>query len=787
MLKVKPFLFILFLTLFATLLVTGCSESDSSSSTGGGNSDIDDSNVSSSITPIDLEGDPFSLLGVYNVKLYGINSNPEKTPSSKSELRVGLNLITSEGGMEAPEVLMSLEFEGKKIIFDKYIIDLSKLADYGGDLNAFISATFQNLGAELIDGSQYGLYFTLDPQANSHYTPIIDNDIIKEGEYLKILLEKTADIDMDNGLEPSKPSDTDIPEDETGVKVESVEINNKPERVIHGDFFQLTAEVMPNTVENKKVTWSSSHPNYVTVDNQGSVNVKEYTTDLITITATSQQDKTQKGTYSFTMEKATITGLEVSPSTLTLVLSRDGSTVTGTLTSVIAPSIATDYADLSYTSSNTSIATVDNKGTVTALKAGSTTITVRTGSISKTVNVTVENAPTTEVAVTGISISNGSKVYKKGDTIKVTFTLTPNNTTDRQVTYSTPSGQTGTITAVSGTGEITLANVQTSELLTVKTVKNQTATYNLQVVDEIKSVSFTNTDTLVVDQNGKITNKINDSAFSSSYSSITYESLNSDIATVDNNGIVTGNKNGLATIKATVQPEYDSEPLTATYNVDVLGFIDYTDENSLQGTYNITFFGTNVNNNPKTVISSDCSLYPDFNWNNTYSCGGGTGGYAIPNGDFAGRAIIKLENGNFVVHTKVAFVGSTTIQSMSKNDQYQYTVYDSRTLNGMLDTNATGNMDGRTLTAKSTISNAKYYFEKDASFTGKTNLDIVLFSHFDGKKAVIYTLNPDTRLVLRKVSSQVIPMDPNSLTEEPFASTINGRLSLTSAGNITVD
>ncbi len=36
MLKVKPFLFILFLTLFATFLVTGCSESDSSSGIGGG-------------------------------------------------------------------------------------------------------------------------------------------------------------------------------------------------------------------------------------------------------------------------------------------------------------------------------------------------------------------------------------------------------------------------------------------------------------------------------------------------------------------------------------------------------------------------------------------------------------------------------------------------------------------------------------------------------------------------------------------------------------------------------
>ncbi len=622
---------------------------------------------------------------------------------------------------------------------------------------------------------KYTLEFTL---AGSSYKELVEAGIMQDGETLILNLDKIKDLEAGAGLEPSKPSGTDSPEDETGVKVESVSINNKPDKVIHGDFFQLTAEVLPNNVENKKVTWSSSHPNYVTVDNQGSVNVKGYTTDTITITATSQQDKTQKGTYSFTMEKATITGLEVSPSTLTLVLSKSGS-VTGTLTSVITPSIATEYADLSYTSSNTSIATVDNKGTVTALKAGSTTITVRTGNISKTVTVTVENAPTTEVAVTGISISNGSKVYKKGDTIKVTFTLTPNNTTDRQVTYSTPSGQTGTITATNGTGEITLANVQTSEVLTVKTVKNQTATYNLQVVDVIpqiltfikpeNEVLFNNIPTL---EQGKTTTYIvDDTNFSSSYSSITYTSLNIDIATVDNNGIVTGNKNGLATIKATVQPKYDSEPLTATYNVDVLGFIDYTDENSLQGTYDIVFFGMNTNDTSmlglaKGVISSNCDMYPSFSWKTNTTCGSGTAGYKIPDGDFAGKAVIRVVNSSRVlVHTKVGFVGGGMVATASPDDQYQYTVYDEKTFSDWLNTGNTGNMNGRVLTKQSdTQPNVTHYFERDQNYSGKTNFDVVVYNNFQAKKSG-FKVDPQTRLILRKVSSQVKPMDPNTLDD----------------------
>ena len=45
------------------------------------------------------------------------------------------------------------------------------------------------------------------------------------------------------------------------------------------------------------------------------------------------------------------------------------------------------------------------------------------------------------------------------------------------------------------------------------------------------------------------------------------------------------------------------------------------------------------------------------------------------------------------------------------------------------------------------------------------------------------TVYPDTRLVLRKVSSQVIPMDPNTLTEAPFNG-LQSQLTLESGANI---
>lgn len=818
MLKVKPFLFILFLTVFVALFTTACSDTsssavggglyDNSTNTGGGTENPGGGDTENpgggdtenpgggdtenpgggeedkpGVTAIDLAGDPFTLLGVYDVTLYGIDEEPVTTPAAKSELRVGLNLSTAEGGMTAPEVIMYLDFEGKKITFDKYIINLADLANYDNDLNKFIADTFANLGAELIENSKYGLYFTLDPNKNPNYSPVIDNLIIKNGQYLKLKLDKTKDLVQDGGLgldgeTPTDPEEPEVPEEPVVVPVDSVTIKGQPATVVHGGAsFQLTAEVLPNDATNKIVTWSSSHPDYIAVDNQGNVTIKGYTEETITITATSTADKTKTASWPFNIKKATVTAISVNPNPLVLALRNDGSTITGTLTTSITPFIAAEYNTVSYTSNDTDIATVDNKGVVTAVTAGTTTITVTVGSITETVDVTVEAAPIITVPVTGIEVTSVSKVYKKGSDIQVSFKLLPTNTTDKSVNYSTPSGISGTVTAVDGIGTITLAGVQTSETLTITTVLNHTAAYELQVVDEILgNISFENKN-LTKEQDTIFTNNIvNKSSIENSIASWTYSSDDANIASVDPvTGQVTAKKNGVTMIRVTAQPKYDAEPLQAEFKIDVLGHIDYTDETSLQGTYDIVFFGTNSNGSglKAAVIRTNCDIYKNL-WNVNSCPGQGAinGNYEIPNNDFAGRAIIKVSNGALKVHTKVAMLFtnmSSTPANAAKDDRYQYTVYEDASLNTWLDTNHIGYMPGRNLSATTNPKNPKYYFEQDKkSYTGYTNLDIVLFSHFEDKSTLIGSVNPDTRLILRKISSQVITMDPNSLTEEPF-------------------
>ena len=700
---------------------------------------------------------------------------------------------------------MYLDFEGKKITFDKYIINLADLANYDNDLNKFIAATFSNLGAELIENSKYGLYFTLDPAKNPHYSPILDNFIIQNSQYLKLKLDKTKDLAQDGGLgldeeTPTDPEEPTEPEEPVTVPVESVAIKGQQTVVHGGASFQLTAEVLPNDATNKAVIWESNHPDYISVDNQGNVTIKGWTEETITITAISTADNTKTASWQFNIKKATVTDIIVTPAEMTLTLKNDGSPVSANIVAAVEPAIAAEYTTVNYyVTSGSNYVAVDENGLVMAIAEGNAVVTVSVGDISKEVNVTVEPAPVEEILVTDITVTTDkSKVYKKDTNVTIDFELTPYNTTDTIVTYKKLVNgevvETNTISTNNGKGSLMLSNVK-EDVTIVFSISNSNGTatyldsYPVIVVDGVDSISFENIK-VTKEQNTVFTNNIVDyDTLSNSIASWTYSSDDESIASVDPvTGQVTAKKNGVTTIRVTAQPKYDAEPLPAEFQIDVLGHIDWTDENSIQGTYDIVFFGTNTNNSglAKAVISNDCSLYNNFKWNNDFACPSGTGGYEIPDGDFVGRALVRVEKGIVTINTKVGFIGNKTIQSMSPADQYQYTNYPSDSLSSYINTGNVGTLTGRHLTEKTTSNDATYYLERDVNYTGMTKKDIVLFTKISKEVDAIFTtitVYPDTRLVLRKISSQIIPMSPNTLSESPF-DVLQSKLTLESGANI---
>lgn len=145
-----------------------------------------------------------------------------------------------------------------------------------------------------------------------------------------------------------------------------------------------------------------------------------------------------------------VTGVSLNKQTLSLV---EGDSET--LTATVAPSNATNKA-VSWKSSDASTASVDNSGKVTAVKAGSATITVTTTEGSKTascsVTVKAKDVPPTEVS--GVSIDPATLEIKEGETYQLKAKVTPADA-NQEVDWASPSphiatiDQNGLLTAVS--------------------------------------------------------------------------------------------------------------------------------------------------------------------------------------------------------------------------------------------------------------------------------------------------------------------------------------------------
>ncbi len=103
------------------------------------------------------------------------------------------------------------------------------------------------------------------------------------------------------------------------------------------------------------------------------------------------------------------------------------------IVAIVRPSTCT--ADISFKSSNASVATVDSKGRVEGISPGVCNVTCKVGSLSRTIKVTVTKA----VPASGISIAKKSKPSKNemavGQFAVVDADIIPSNATNKEIYY----------------------------------------------------------------------------------------------------------------------------------------------------------------------------------------------------------------------------------------------------------------------------------------------------------------------------------------------------------------
>lgn len=163
-----------------------------------------------------------------------------------------------------------------------------------------------------------------------------------------------------------------------------VVISNIPSKVYTGDIFELKASVMPESVENQTVVWNTNTSNIECLNaDTGLFKAVKAATRATTVSAASKFTANRVGYQGKTGQSANIkiydpevpvTGIELSASAL------DTKMLVGTevqITANAVPSNATSNKVL-YSSSDDSVASVDENGKVTAISTGSAVITAMT-------------------------------------------------------------------------------------------------------------------------------------------------------------------------------------------------------------------------------------------------------------------------------------------------------------------------------------------------------------------------------------------------------------------------
>ncbi len=163
------------------------------------------------------------------------------------------------------------------------------------------------------------------------------------------------------------------------INVVGVSLDKASASLLVGDSINLVASISPQNATNKGVSWFSNNTDVATVNSNGVVTAKAAGTATITV-KTSDSGKTATCKVTVTQP---VTDVSLNKTSTMLTVGQ-----TETLTATINPNNATNKT-VTWSSSDTNVASVDNNGVVTAKAEGTAIITVRTEDGGKTASCEV--------------------------------------------------------------------------------------------------------------------------------------------------------------------------------------------------------------------------------------------------------------------------------------------------------------------------------------------------------------------------------------------------------------
>ena len=304
----------------------------------------------------------------------------------------------------------------------------------------------------------------------------------------------------------------------------------------------LRATITPKeTTDDKTLTWESSNPEVATVSSTGVVTARRPGNAIITV-------RTSNG-LTDTCNITVISQITSVHLNLTAITLDEG--VSQTLRATINPSDTTDDTTLTWLSSNTNVATVDQEGNVTAVKEGVATITVTTVNGRRAECKITVNKPSENIPIESVSLDKTTLTLEEQEAETLVATINPSDTTDdTTLTWKSSNPEVAT---VDNNGKVTAVK-EGSATITVTTVNGKEATCTVTVTKKpvpIESVSLNKTTLTLEEQQAETLVATINPSDTTDDTTLTWKSNNPEVATVDQEGKVTAVKEGTTTITVT--------------------------------------------------------------------------------------------------------------------------------------------------------------------------------------------------------------------------------------------
>ncbi len=235
-----------------------------------------------------------------------------------------------------------------------------------------------------------------------------------------------------------------------------------------------------DTTSNKTVTWTSSNPTVAKVDK-----------GVVTALANGEAIITAKcGEFSaeckVTVKDIPVTSVKLDKTSIEL-----GKGATAVVKATLLPEDHTYNGNITWTSSNTAVATVSANGMITAVSGGNAIITAQVGTVKTTCSVRVIDIPAKSVTLDKTSFE-----IKAGERATLKATVSPSNSTDAVKFVSSNQNvaivdNAGTVIAVGeGTAVITVIAGEKTTACTVTVSKSEEQTKITEVLISDKQLTL---------------------------------------------------------------------------------------------------------------------------------------------------------------------------------------------------------------------------------------------------------------------------------------------------------